>query len=212
MSSQESMPFVPEKQCSRCKQVFPATIEYFLGRKERKSGIRSECKLCTKAISAIRCQRDKLKIKQSAKKSREKYPEKIKQRMQKWRQANRIHVKTYKNAYRTQYPQQHREEVRRWKIRNPDKVREQNLRRQSQKKQVAIHDFTVAQWQIVKATYNPRCVYCGKKPKRLTMDHIIPLSKGGQHTLNNIVPACRSCNSTKHTKPPLCPVQPMLIA
>jgi 5-methylcytosine-specific restriction endonuclease McrA len=40
------------------------------------------------------------------------------------------------------------------------------------------------------------CQYCGSG-KRLTLDHVIPRSKGGQHTWNNIVAACESCNSRK---------------
>lgn len=57
-------------------------------------------------------------------------------------------------------------------------------------------DLTADQWATIKARYQQRCVYCAKKTD-LTMDHIIPLSKGGQHTMENILPACRSCNSRK---------------
>jgi 5-methylcytosine-specific restriction endonuclease McrA len=42
------------------------------------------------------------------------------------------------------------------------------------------------------------CVYCGSTHD-LTMDHVIPLCRGGAHTPDNIVPACRSCNSRKHS-------------
>lgn len=40
------------------------------------------------------------------------------------------------------------------------------------------------------------CQYCGSS-KRLTLDHVIPRSKGGQHTWNNVVTACERCNSHK---------------
>ena len=43
------------------------------------------------------------------------------------------------------------------------------------------------------------------------MDHLTPLSKGGSHTVSNIVPACRPCNSRKGVKEVLRPVQPLLI-
>lgn len=59
-------------------------------------------------------------------------------------------------------------------------------------------DFTPAQWEKMKELYGHRCVYCHRKMKRLTMDHVIPISKGGPHTWENIVPACRVCNSRKH--------------
>jgi len=54
-------------------------------------------------------------------------------------------------------------------------------------------------FEYIKAVYGQRCVYCGKK-KPLTKDHIISLMKGGKDNMANIVPACWSCNSRKHTK------------
>ena len=32
------------------------------------------------------------------------------------------------------------------------------------------------------------------------MDHVLPLSRGGLHEVNNLVPACRKCNFNKHDK------------
>ncbi len=44
-----------------------------------------------------------------------------------------------------------------------------------------------------------RCYYCGRKvsPKELTMDHIVPLIRGGRSTKSNIVPCCKECNNRK---------------
>ncbi len=43
------------------------------------------------------------------------------------------------------------------------------------------------------------CHYCQNEfdPKELTMDHIVPLSRGGKSTKGNIVPCCKKCNSEK---------------
>lgn len=43
------------------------------------------------------------------------------------------------------------------------------------------------------------CHYCGGKfpPSELTMDHIVPLSRGGHSTKGNIVPCCKTCNNNK---------------
>ena len=43
------------------------------------------------------------------------------------------------------------------------------------------------------------CHYCGKKFDRalLTMDHVIPLSRGGKSAKGNIVPSCKECNTNK---------------
>lgn len=55
-----------------------------------------------------------------------------------------------------------------------------------------------SQWwrrQIDKGT----CHYCGKRmsPDELTMDHIVPLIRGGLSTRGNVVPACKDCNNKK---------------
>ena len=43
------------------------------------------------------------------------------------------------------------------------------------------------------------CHYCGRAtpPKDLTMDHIVPISRGGKSTRGNVVPCCKTCNNTK---------------
>lgn len=43
---------------------------------------------------------------------------------------------------------------------------------------------------------NFECQYCGTR-KELTLDHVIPSSKGGTHTWNNLVTACKRCNAKK---------------
>ncbi|WP_367928088.1 HNH endonuclease [Aquamicrobium sp.] len=57
--------------------------------------------------------------------------------------------------------------------------------------------ITYEQWTAVVAKYGGRCVYCGQKPDKLTMDHVKHLAKGGEHKISNIVPACLSCNAAK---------------
>jgi len=43
------------------------------------------------------------------------------------------------------------------------------------------------------------CYYCKSltPPKELTMDHIVPVSRGGRSTKGNVVPACKECNNKK---------------
>ncbi len=43
------------------------------------------------------------------------------------------------------------------------------------------------------------CHYCGGQtpPKTLTMDHVVPISRGGRSTKGNVVPACKTCNTKK---------------
>lgn len=58
---------------------------------------------------------------------------------------------------------------------------------------------TAADWLEIVKQHKNRCHYCGKK-KPLTLDHVIPVTKGGLHVKENIVPACLICNSTKADK------------
>lgn len=46
------------------------------------------------------------------------------------------------------------------------------------------------------------CHYCGGRfaPRELTMDHVVPLSRGGLSSKNNLVSSCKSCNSEKHSQ------------
>lgn len=46
------------------------------------------------------------------------------------------------------------------------------------------------------------CQYCGKEIKQLTLDHVIPRYRGGQHTWENVVSACIPCNRRKAGKTP----------
>jgi 5-methylcytosine-specific restriction enzyme A len=49
------------------------------------------------------------------------------------------------------------------------------------------------------------CHYCGKKfpAKQLTMDHIVPVARGGTSTKGNVVPACQKCNQEKKLATPV---------
>lgn len=59
--------------------------------------------------------------------------------------------------------------------------------------------LTAAEWKAIVQAAKGRCYYCQGKTK-LTLDHVIPLSKGGQHTKTNVVPACAPCNSKKNDR------------
>lgn len=58
-------------------------------------------------------------------------------------------------------------------------------------------------WQ--QKTSSGLCYYCQKKfsYKQLTMDHLIPLGRGGRSTKDNLVPACKDCNTKKKNMLPV---------
>ncbi len=49
---------------------------------------------------------------------------------------------------------------------------------------------------------NHRCVYCGVKSRSLTLDHVIPRSRGGKTDFDNCVACCGPCNDRKGAKTP----------
>lgn len=60
---------------------------------------------------------------------------------------------------------------------------------------------TAEQWEAICDAHRSDagdvcCKYC-KKPCRPTMEHVVPIARGGRHEPSNVVPACRSCNSSK---------------
>jgi 5-methylcytosine-specific restriction endonuclease McrA len=46
------------------------------------------------------------------------------------------------------------------------------------------------------------CVYCGKQARDLTLDHVVPRHRGGAHTWENLVTACKACNHRKAGRTP----------
>ena len=58
-------------------------------------------------------------------------------------------------------------------------------------------------WQ--RKTADGRCHYCGQvfPHRELTMDHLVPLARGGRSTRDNLVPCCKECNTRKKTLLPI---------
>ncbi len=78
-------------------------------------------------------------------------------------------------------------------------------RRYLARKAQVFSDFTSSQWKKMLEEHRYRCAYCGSNKKKLEMDHVIPISKGGPDTASNIVPSCKPCNSRKKDHVALCP-------
>lgn len=58
---------------------------------------------------------------------------------------------------------------------------------------------TAKEWKDIKEKHGNKCLKCGSI-ENISMDHVIPLAKGGEHDVNNIQPLCRHCNSVKNAK------------
>ena len=58
------------------------------------------------------------------------------------------------------------------------------------------HDLTDVQWIALQQAWGG-CAYCGAADKALQRDCVLAISRGGRYTLENVVPACPSCNTSK---------------
>jgi len=79
-------------------------------------------------------------------------------------------------------------------------VRLQASHRRRNRLKNAAFDLTPDQWLAMLQFYEHRCAYCDAAGKKLTLDHLTPLDPG-DHTIQNVLPACQSCNSKKSRKP-----------
>lgn len=65
-------------------------------------------------------------------------------------------------------------------------------------------EVTKEEIRLLFEMFDGSCAYCGKHPetkRHLHLEHIVALSEGGRNTMANLIPACVSCNSSKHNKP-----------
>ncbi len=58
------------------------------------------------------------------------------------------------------------------------------------------HDLSTAEWSALQAAWGG-CAYCGATDRPLQRDCVLAISRGGRYTLDNIAPACGSCNASK---------------
>ncbi|MGR0320754.1 HNH endonuclease [Agromyces sp. ZXT2-3] len=69
-------------------------------------------------------------------------------------------------------------------------------RRRKRRMARVTHDLDAAQWDALTAEWGG-CAYCGSTGRALQRDCVLPISRGGRYTLENVVPACGSCNASK---------------
>lgn len=112
-----------------------------------------------------------------------------------------------RKRFRQSNPEKEHENAKRYRAANPD-YRKHYYRRNRAKMQAQARldyykrkkgaPYTRDSLDYVQLIVNDPCVYCGADSG--TIDHIVPVSSGGDSSPDNLAPACLSCNSSKHTK------------
>lgn len=69
-------------------------------------------------------------------------------------------------------------------------------RRRQRRVAAADNDLTAIQWDAIQEAWGS-CAYCGATGVPMQKDCVLPISRGGRYTEENVVPACRSCNASK---------------
>lgn len=180
--------------CRVCGVDKPITD--FPKNKNLKSGRDNRCKICnTQAVLRWQKQNKDLVNRKNRKwaidnpekryayavKYRINNPEKIRQAERDWREKNR---------------DKRRESVRKWQQANPEQ-RALNERNREAKKRNAGGTITSKEIEQLKIKQGNKCLCCGKTNTKLTLDHVIPISLGGENTIENAQMLCGSCNSRK---------------
>lgn len=197
------------KRCSRCNQ-WRDSSEFYKD-KSKRDGLKSHCKAChevykrgyrsTPAAKQVKERRETARRKPTAA-APPPPPDDLDGLFQAWRRHNTARRKAFVRAQLRKWHAQHPSESRGWARQNRESIRTSAQGQRAARLHAAINTFSVAEWQWLIERFESRCAYCGKICTGLTPDHVLPLSRGGNNSLGNIVPACGPCNLRKGARTP----------
>lgn len=187
------------KACTRCGVEKP--LDAFTRHKLGKFGRRPRCKECTAVENAAYRARTVQKRAAYNAAYREEHREARLAYNREWNKRNRDRTNISVLAWRERNPEKVAAAKRAWRKANPERValhKRTDALKRGRAKQKGGWYLTTEKVLARIAYYAGRCYYCGCEAD--TMDHRIPLARGGTHFPSNLVPACRVCNSRKYTR------------
>ena len=224
MSERISAALIKTKRCCVCKAEKPTTD--FWKSSNNKDGFRSRCVPCEMQYRRERKHLDRQASNKAQRKRREALKAKVSEEQRLWAEANPEKVLEAQRIRRETLIQRKLEQSRKWRREQPEKVRQSQrkyreshpeiyreatkkyfkanpeIKRASERKRKAKkHEnsiFYVSPNELKKLYARP-CSYCGRVGE-MTLDHVVPISKGGVHGVSNLVPACGPCNFSKGQK------------
>lgn len=134
--------------------------------------------------------------------------EKAKAASRRWYQRNlaaqRLRCRLQKRASYKVRGEEMRAINRKWAKANPEMIRERDLRRRAIQASVTLGDTRlISQWmKEIKRQVFARCHWCGTKVpgRKVHFDHVLPMSKGGAHSISNLCVSCPECNLSKQDR------------
>lgn len=175
--------------CIKCHQKKELNTENFYKKSSSKRGFESQCKECRSISDKKKYQKKKDKILLQKKQYYERKKDKIKERQKEYYQSN---VEKCKKS------------SKKWDKDNPTRRRLINAKSRTLK-HGSDSTLTEGDWLQIKKLFDNSCAYCGMSEakhfeifdEKLHHEHVIPLTDGGNYEFGNVVPSCRSCNSSK---------------
>lgn len=198
---------VAPPSCARCGAVRSQKNASYCGyvcAAAARSNARPSCPRCGATVKTYRnkyCSRACQGRARSVPEPKWTHPSRIAERREHhtaWRRKNADHVRRKGVEWAKQNQETIRESRRAYMARHPERIVEQRAKRRT----ALVTRLPVGTWERIKHQAGYACLACGaREPSiRLTMDHVIPLSRGGAHVAGNIQPLCQPCNSSKNAK------------
>jgi hypothetical protein len=176
------------KKCSSCRKLIE--VNDFCKNKTKKYGLDNRCKECKHTVDheyMINHKEEKTEYDKN-RRSNETQEDKNKR--------NDRRRELYK-----QNPEGRSNQNKKWKKKNPDKIRIQTQNKRARDNDITQGEFTSDDWEYIQNMFDHRCAYCTNNEKSLTIDHYIPVSNPEcVHDKHYIVPACPNCNSKKSSR------------
>jgi 5-methylcytosine-specific restriction endonuclease McrA len=195
------------KQCPKCGEIKPLTA--FSINRVRKDGFCFQCKECSNIAKKAwyetngeRCRKYAKLYVMGHREQRRDYDrvnaKRVSETAKAWRLANAERQRKNVQNWNIAHPERRATNGETWRKNNPDRARliVENRRARRDANGGMIN---VSEWQALLESHGKHCLCCGET-KGLTLDHVIPLSRGGVHSISNAQPLCSRCNSTKGVK------------
>ncbi len=123
------------------------------------------------------------------------HPERVRKAKAKYKQVHADKVREATARYSAANKELLSKKGREWRKNNPEKHNAKQARRRARLRGNGV--FVILEKELRQLMQRP-CFYCGKESQH--MDHVVPISRGGRHSIGNLVPSCAKCNLSKNDK------------